>query len=214
MRIKNEVMDILNFFNNLTLYEVILYFISGYIFTFVFCFVSDVKRDNGYQNMLFRSLISGYILTQFYYIVPSVTKNEKIDILIFVIFCVIGAYVSARVIKSNRFWLFLRRLKIYNTVNNGIWLDIIDDRCPTWIRATIKSQNEDIWGQVDTVELHNRKPLILLSDYEICDLDGNIIKDLKDDTTRKILVDTEKCDRLEVVYNEKSQKTRNYDFKS
>ena len=73
-----------------------------------------------------------------------------------------------------------------------------------WIRATFIEKNEDIFGRVFAVEDNARYPLIELVEYEIYDLQGNEIKDLHDDLTRGILLDTSKCDRLEFVYSENS----------
>lgn len=203
-RIRNEVMNILNFFEGISLNEILLYLTSGYVFLFVFDFVCGFTDEKTYQFALLKTIVCGYMLTQVYNILPFFASKRIIDVLTFVILCIPAGYVLGRIYTSYKFEGILRKLKIFRSVYNNVWDDIIETKYSVWIRATFIEKNEDIYGRVFAVEDNARHPLIELVEYEICDLQGNMVKDLHDDLTRGILIDTSKCDRLEFVYSKNS----------
>lgn len=71
-----------------------------------------------------------------------------------------------------------------------------------WIRATIKEQDEDVYGELTYAEIGVSHPILVLGRYEICKLNGELVKNLEDDPARFYILDTEKCDRLEFVYSD------------
>lgn len=47
-------------------------------------------------------------------------------------------------------------------------------------------------------------PMLVLNRYIIEDLSGNTIEDNDEELTKRILVDTQKCDRIELIYDKNS----------
>ena len=62
----------------------------------------------------------------------------------------------------------------------------------------------DVWryGELTYTEIGARHPILVLGRYEICKLNGEVVKNLEDDLARFYVLDTEKCDRLEFVYSD------------
>ena len=183
-----------------------LYFVSGFIFICVFNFIVSNQNPHDYKNIIMKSLIVGYILTLFYHIVPSITNNNQyIDISIFLSLCVVFAYICGRLYEGNFIRVICKKLKIRSTVNEYIWYDIEDhgDK-PLWVKATIIDQGIAITGQLVIVEEYQRMPMLVLNRYIIEDLSRNIIEDNDEELTKRILVDTQKCDRIELIYDKNS----------
>lgn len=183
-----------------------LYFVSGFIFITVFNFIVSNKNPNDYKNIIMKSLIVGYILTLFYHIVPSITNNNQyIDITIFLLLCVVSAYFGGRLYNGNCMRELCKKLKIRSTVNEYIWYDIEDHGDnPLWVKATIIDQGIVIIGQLVIVEEYQRNPMLVLNRYIIEDFSGNIVEDNDDVLTKRILIDTQKCDRVELIYDKDS----------
>lgn len=173
---------------------------------FIFNFITSAKNPKEYQHMIVRSLLVGYVLTIGYHIVPSATgNNEYIDIFLFIIITIILAYFSGRLWISNLLSNIFKKLKISATLNEYLWYDIEDksDK-PLWVRIVIVSQNLDLTGQLVMFEEYQRKPMIILGYYIRKDLEGNTKEDCSNDPTQRVVIDTEKCDRIELVYNKDS----------
>ena len=180
-----------------------LYFVSGFIFVAIFNFIVSHKNQGDYKNSITKSLIVGYVLTLFFHLIPSFTHNNQYaDISIFLFLCVLCAYICGRLYEGNFVRKLCKKLKIRSTVNECIWYDLEDhgDK-PLWVKATIFEQNVIIIGQLIIVEEYQRMPLLVLNRYIIKDLCGNIVEDKDSDITRRIIVDTQKCSRIELIYD-------------
>lgn len=173
-------------------------------FLFVFDFVCGFTKEKPYQFVLLKTLVCGYILIQLKDMLPHIFHKGISGVLLFELMCIPFGYICGQVYTSYWFENLLRKLKVFRSVYNNVWDDIVETKYSVWIRATIAENNEDIYGRVFTVENNARYPLIELVEYEICDLQGNVVKDLHEDLTRGILIDTSKCSRLEFVYSEHS----------
>ena len=114
--------------------------------------------------------------------------------------CCVTGYIGSKIYTSKTFEKIIEKLGIYRTVNNGIWNDIMDGGRPIWIQATLKNLNEEIYGEVYLAEMNNRYPIVVLRRYEVCDLDGEKIKDFENDYSKFYVLDTSKCDKIEYVY--------------
>ena len=198
---RSEVIKIIDFFNEISLSEILLYFVSGFIFTrtFIFSRLNNPKTD--YQSIVLTSLIPGYILSQTYKSFVTSGGNH-FTVVAFITLCAVTGYVSAKIYSSKTFQRLLEMFGINRTTNDGIWNDILDGGRPMWIRATIKEQDEDVYGELTYAEIGVRHPILVLGRYEICKLNGELVKNLEDDPARFYVLDTEKCDRLELVYSD------------
>lgn len=182
-----------------------MFFVCGFVFTRTFSFVSLNKTNTEYQHIILTSLIPGYILVNAYKLIPnSLSKNS--NIVLCVLICFILGYVTSKIYISSFFENILSILGIHRSVNNGIWSDINSGGRPIWIHARMNSQNEAVYGEVKFLEINSRYPIIFLKRYEICNLSGDIIKDISDDRSRGYVLDTSKCDRIEVAYADVDEK--------
>lgn len=183
-----------------------LYFVSGFIFISVFNFIVSNKNPRDYKNIIMKSLIVGYVLTLFYNLVlRKINNNQYITISIFLLLCVVFAYSCGRLYEGNFIRKICKKLKIRSTVNEYIWYDIEDHGDKSlWVKSTIIGQGIEITGQLVIVEEYQRMPMLVLDRYIIKDLHGNIIEDNDEDLTKRILVDTQYCDRIELIYDKES----------
>jgi hypothetical protein len=69
----------------------------------------------------------------------------------------------------------------------------------------MKDLGKKYYGQVVIVEEFSREPQIVLSRYDISDLNGNMISDFDEKLNHRILIDTSKCDEIRLVYDKESK---------
>ena len=200
----------MSFFEGLSLNEIFLYLISGYIFTTVFHFITSCAKPINFKYGITRSLLYGYILTMFYHAVPSITHNNMIDIILFFIVCAVMSYVLAQFYMSNFVRMIFRKFNIKTTIYDYIWRDIQDDKYGIWIRAVSEACNFDIFGRLVLIENYERNPMLVLDMYEYTTIDGKVEENIEEDLHRRILIDSSKCDTIRIVYNEDSDNIKNY----
>lgn len=196
------------FFEQVALSEIILYLSSGYIFIHLTRFITQRNDKRDYQYTILKSLVIGYIFTQLFHIVPSVTNNYYVDILIFISIITFTAYLCGIFCSSNHIRTFLRALHISTIVDDEIWQYMRDKSKPVWIRLRNTEKDIEIFGMWDTIECSNRTPYISLIRYSIISQNKKIDEDFNSNKTRKMLVDTSEYNLIEFIYDENSQNLR------
>lgn len=119
--------------------------------------------------------------------------------------CTIISFILAHIYSSPFFEKLLRFLGIRRTVHQYIWKDIEDYDKPLWVRVTIKSLDRIYYGMLVLAEVFERKPQIVLSQFQEKTLDGEVINDYLEKDYHRILIDTDKCDKIEFVYFDDSE---------
>lgn len=111
--------------------------------------------------------------------------------------CVLLSYVFYIVGSSKIIDKLLKKLEIYRTANDNIWVDIIKDG--TCLRVFSKDGEKSYYGFCDICELHSREPIVVLSRYRILDNNDEVIFDGTDNKASRMILNLKDFERIEVV---------------
>lgn len=185
--------------------NIIIYIVSGFIFISTFKYIRYVQYEKT-NNFITESLIIGFVL---HTMVSTLFVEGKVNILFLIIFSIVSAYFSAKVIDTHIFHKLMKLLKINRTPNKYIWDDILDNENNIWIEIFDNENKIFYIGITAVVEDYTRQPLIVLSRYSLYDEYGELIKSYKDNATKRILIDTSKFKIINIIYNENSKIIKN-----
>lgn len=132
--------------------SLLIYLASGFVFLQVFNFVVSNRNPNDYKHTMIKSLLSGYVLSLFYNLLPYHLENVYADNGILLTLCVVLGYLLARLYCSNLLRTVCRVLRIKRTVNEYIWYDIADKKYPLWVRTVNKALDIEYMGQLTLTE--------------------------------------------------------------
>lgn len=86
------------------------------------------------------------------------------------------------------------------------------DKRTMWIRAVSKEREQVIVGILVMVEEFQRFPQLLLQQYQIFDLEGNLVEDYIANANQQILIRTEDFENIDIVYDLKSSQYEKIEF--
>lgn len=205
----NEIDNITNYIiNTISVEDIILCISVGFIFLGIFRFIVSNRDSGDFKYTIIKSLIIGFILKSVVGILPFRSNNNYVNILFFILFCILLSFILAKLYSSTLFEAILRVLGIRQTVNPYIWTDIEDKENSLWVIVGFKELDLKYFGILAEYEDFNRKPQIVLGRYIKCKYNEDVYdkheNDFSKDPTQRVLLDTEKADIIELVYNKKS----------
>lgn len=189
----------------------ISYLASGYIFIFVFQFVSPNKNSNGeISGLILKSAVASTIINYLYDLIKSkIIFLENINMLIGT--CLLGVvcgYILSVLSHTKKWNTFLLRIGIKRTTYDSFWEEILDEA--PWLTLYMKDENKDVlkyFGSARLYESNNPNPKIMLEQYKVYDRKGKII-DQADETPGEdqyMVIDVNDCARISVVYTKKTK---------
>lgn len=185
--------------------DIIIYISSGYLFVFTFSFISLRKKVEDIDGVFVISLVVGFILKSLLCAIVRVRFSFYVNIVGFLIFCAILGCIVGYIVENKYFRQLLLKTRINRSVHENIWHDIMDvDKKTMWIRAVSNEKNQVIIGILVLVEEFQRYPILLLQQYQMYDLEGNLIEDYLEHANRQILIKSEYYDTIDVVYDRES----------
>lgn len=120
----------------------------------------------------------------------------------------LGYFINSKLCKK-----ILKKLHVNRSINENIWHDIMDiDKRTMWIRAVSKEREQVIVGILVMVEEFQRFPQLLLQQYQIFDLEGNLVEDYIANANQQILIRTEDFENIDIVYDLKSSQYEKIEF--
>lgn len=182
--------------------DILAYIVPGYIYLYIFYFVSlnDINKCN---NTIIKSVVSSYIFILLDKLICTVLSihYDSPNIFRIIVYALMIAYIIGLIFKSKRFNKFLRIIKINRTTNTNIWDDIHEKGMYLWV---IPEKGEHSYlGQSEFCGEGNMSNLIVLTRYQELTLEGKVLHDYSKIESRKIMIDTTKCSRIELFYKEK-----------
>lgn len=186
--------------------DIILYIALGYSFVQSYKYVRIIRKTKTLDNLLIESLVVGFVLHN---TLNSIIDLENIyfDTVGKIILSVVLGYIVGVFINSNVFRIICKVLKIRQTPNTSIWKDIEDRGKGVIVRVENYDKKIIIDGIYILAEAHKRFPIIQLAGYRKYE-NGEIVRDYEKEPQNTILVDTSKFDEINVLYDEKSNKTK------
>lgn len=188
--------------------QIIVYLAAGFLFLQVFHFIASIQNPSDYQHVFMKSLIVGFVICSCLAIIPIRFKYQPLNLVLLLLICVGMAYLTGRIYGSSTFRKVLKCLHISRTVNPYIWNDIDDfskEPQSLWVYLEYRSIGVSYYGLLITIEDFQRYPQIVLGCYTKIDSEYPArSRDFSKDPTQRVLLDTDKADLIELVYNEAS----------
>ncbi|MGX8699799.1 hypothetical protein [Caproiciproducens sp.] len=169
--------------------------------------MATVKEQNDFKNLFLKSLVVGFILVSTWQHDIVAASEIHINLFLFLPYCCVLAFVVAQFYVSEIFSKIRKKLHIRRTVNESIWNDIQDKSETLWVRVINYKNDIEYLGILAMIEDFQRNPIIVLTRYTERNFSTREeIHDYTNDPTRRVLIDTAKYDRIELIYDKKSKK--------
>ena len=177
--------------------QVIVYIVTGYVFSKTFHFVALKKNSNDIEHVLTLSLVIGYIYCKIASLIP-IHISDEIDTLGIVISALIWGYLFARFVKNRYVIQILDFLKIRDTGNLFYWDDLLDNEYP--MKVKVLCDDVCYEGMLHNFENYSNEPHIVLASYVVKDKSNKVLHNFVNDNTKIIVLDTSKVAKLEIIY--------------
>lgn len=180
--------------------NILVYFLPGRIFIFVFSYLLEVKmKDSYYIPSVCISYIILSVVRLFEFDISTNLETGIVVVLAIVLSAILGLIVNSK--PFERLHIFLTR----RSMSNSMWDEIMDDR-DTFIKVFIPTDKVTYYGLYKGHEGKEDNNYILITDYEITDYNGVIIKDFSKDRACWATLSTKDISRVEVFYTDESKK--------
>jgi len=192
--------------------DIILYVTTGYLFILVFNFISLRKKMEDINGIFCASLAIGFVIKAILCTL-KIRFSYHVNIVGLLAFSVLLGALLGYFINSKLCKKILKKLHVNRSINENIWHDIMDiDKRTMWIRAVSKERERVIVGILVMVEEFQRFPQLLLQQYQIFDLEGNLVEDYIANANQQILIRTEDFENIDIVYDLKSSQYEKIEF--
>lgn len=193
--------------------DIILYVATGYLFILFFSFISLRKKMEDINGIFCSSLAIGFIIKAILCAIVKIRFSYYINIVGLLVFSIILGAAFGYFINSKLCNRILKKLHVNRSVNESIWHDIMDiDKKTMWIRAVSREREQVIVGILVMVEEFERFPQLLLQQYQVFDLEGDLIEDYTANANQQILIKTEDFESIDIVYDLKSSQYEKVEF--
>lgn len=191
--------------------EIISYIIYGAIFLSIYNFTTykeDAQKNKSYLiscvtiSFIIKICFDGIIALVNEWLKKELANNGTGYYIGIILFTVLTAYLSGKIVTSSWIKTFLLKIKIERTPNKNIWDDIIQEN--TWLYVHIKDKDYAYLGLLQYVEENCSNPKVVLSNYKLITMStAETKKDYSNDSNKKILLDTSNIEVIEIIYNNK-----------
>lgn len=201
-----------NMFESVSLYDMILFIVSGYVFTNVFRFVIEAERRVTDLQSIMLYMIVGFVLNNICATVPFRTSKQTVNIVIYICVCIFVAYIIGILYMSKPFQWCLRKLKIRNSAKSSIWSAITNHEESLWVLVGYKSLDIKYYGILGGFDSGETHPQIALYGYSKGgfnqDLKKSPSEDYTGDLSKFVLLDTSKADIIEFTSTNEIRKQK------
>lgn len=182
--------------------DILIYIVPGYLYLYVFYFVS-LKNINDCNNVIIKCAVASYgliLLDKLICNIPFISWNSP-NIIRVIIYAIVMAYLIGIIKKSKWFNHLLKIININRTTNANLWDDIHEKGTYLWVVP--EKGDSSYLGQTSFCGEGDMSNIIVLTRYQELTMDGEVKKDYSKSEKRKIMLDTTKCLRIELFYEEK-----------
>ena len=185
--------------------SLVLYFTSGYVFIKIYGCIRSVVKQKDWEHLFLRCVVFGYIYKNILCVIPYRSSKEYINVIGLIVFSAFIGIIAGVILNSNLFDKLLCKMNFRRTASEYFWDDLDDKKKTVWIHASNYQLNIEYFGILVLIEDHPRYPLIVLSNYlKRYNSSGETIEDCYLDCSKRVLIDTEKYDIIEFVYENDS----------
>lgn len=191
-------MDISTLITNIA--SIVSYFVPGYIFICVRCFIQFRKHPS--EELLISAIALSFVFRLIVSLVATLFKvipSENVIVAYSIILAIVLAYGISLITCRSWFSRLLLKLKIPRTANASIWVDVVKPNCTFWVLL------EDciVCGKYRYGEENAEKPYIVLEKYKILDKANPqvVTSDYSNDRSRVFMVCTSDIKHIEIAYD-------------
>lgn len=191
----------------ISLSDLVLFIIYGFLFLKIFLFTASIKSSNDIEHILVSSVVIGFIIDNFVRLCNLQDyASEEVYVLIIIVISVILGYTIAKLYKSKWFNnCIFNTFKINGTTDFYIWDSIINGKYP--VLLTIHTADEIIIkGFLDLVEEYTEDPHVTIANFKIIDESGNTIRTSRRNET--ICFDLKNAKYYEFAYYKDDEKMK------
>lgn len=177
------------------------YFVGGYIFLAIYRFIAFKQEKTTEKYSLLKSVVISAIIKSIFDCIPVTAKLDIFYTPVLCITCAILGFVCGKLIRWKKLHSLLSFLKIQRTPNENIWDDVIKDGQNCWVRLrSPKIDNLQYLGIFKYGEEFKSEPIIAISNYQVLDMNGNVITDYSN-TTNILMLNTRNFEKIEIIYD-------------
>lgn len=177
-----------------------MYIIAGYSFLKTLHFVSLKENSENIEHILTSSLVIGFICYKIAGLIPY-SCGEVYDCIGITCASIIIAYVIGLVLNSRFILSVYEFLKIRDSGRKYFWDDLMDKKYA--MQICVHYNNYKYIGFLYNFESYSNSPHVVLVSY-IVYKENNILEDNSKDNTKVIILDTNKADDIEIIYDDRS----------
>lgn len=193
------------------MHSILLYFVPGSIFLYIFLFISS-KNEQREDQFLLKSVIISYIIITIINSICNlfnITLNNWIVVIFAITLAVLSSYFISRYYMSNKFRELLRNRKINKSVHQNIWNEIVDVDLGNAIRLFLPSQNIVYYGTLKKYEEKDNNYYIFINEFVSYYYDHNeVINNFIDKKEYWAAINIKDVARFELYYDKDSDRIK------
>lgn len=183
--------------------QIILYIVVGYAFLKTLYLVTLHENSDNIEHVLAGSLVIGYICYQLASLIPC-SYGTIIDFLGISACSVFVAYIIGLILNTRLYIKICDILKIRESGKKYLWSDILDHSYP--MKVSLYYGNIKYNGYLFNCESYSNTPNVVLVSYKMISVkQGDILEDHSQDKKNIIILNTNKADKVEIIYDGNSK---------
>lgn len=180
--------------------DILQYFVPGYIFMAVFCFI-NMSEISERSHMVLLSVVISYVINSAVRI--FIAGHTAVSVAISLVAAVLAGVIVSFVIKSNVFHSVLMKIGC-RTINKNIFVDMLmcEDGC--YVRLYGKDGKRIYEGDLFRLGEDYPEPWVALVNYKIYEIKDGELCDITDHTTpnKSVMVRMNDVERVEIYYGD------------
>lgn len=161
------------------------------------------ENSDNIEHVLAGSLVIGYICYQLASLIPF-SYGTIIDFLGISACSVFVAYIIGLILNTRLYIKICDILKIRESGKKYLWSDILDHSYP--MKVSLYYGNIKYNGYLFNCESYSNTPNVVLVSYKMISVkQGDILEDHSQDKKNIIILNTNKADKVEIIYDGNSK---------
>lgn len=188
----------------------IMYVVPGYLLLWTMGFILSGKIEKD-KNLLLKSTVLSYLWITLWNVA---LKGKALDTtgwkIVIIVTAIIAGYIASRIIVSQRYKDFLKRVRVTRTVHNNCFRDIIDFENGLQVAAFLEKDKRIYQGEIRYFEEKDgtENTYIVLSNWVKYDYDGTEVENYESSNNRRVLLNTRDISRMELCYDPNSSRIK------
>lgn len=184
------------------------YIVPGFIFLVVFNFVIS-REEKIEKSSLYLSITISYVLIsvlKFINVFTKLSVPPAVVTITLIFISILGGCCFGIILSGNTFKRLSKAMGIGKTIHKNIFNDITDKKLGNMIKIFLPSESIIYIGNLLDYEEKDGDFYLVISRYEILDYNEQRKENNIDDKTKRAVINTKQISRMELIYDENSEK--------